>query len=350
MNRAVPLMVTWMLASVATLGMNDGVASADSAVPPADAVASATKSIAPTTDPVLLPVPASTDSWAIGGGGVRLRVHEYGHSGDPTVMLVHGYMSTARAWDQVVARLATDYHVVTYDTRGNGESDHPPGQQDYALPVLAGDIAAVIDATAAGQQVHLVGWDWGAAEGWEAAATTEIATKLLDFTAVSGLNLDLWGRWIRRTVNDPADVPAVLDQAARSAYIALWDVPVVTDLLWDSGITGAMMDGFIQFEGAPPPHVPPVDGLASLNRYRANVFARLSAPTYNRLMVPDIHVIYGSRDPYIGAAVQTRAIEGTADHLAFTEIDSGHWSPITDPQQLTAAIVAGFGPEPGRNP
>ncbi|MEV4127743.1 hypothetical protein [Nocardia sp. NPDC049707] len=49
-------------------------------------------------------------------------------------------------------------------------------------------------------------------------------------------------------------------------------------------------------------------------------------------------------------AVAIRAVGGAAEHLALTEIDSGHWSPITDPQQLTAAIVAGLGTEPGWNP
>ncbi len=335
MNRAIALVASSMLASGAVLGTNAAVASAD-------AVAAA----------ALSSVPASTDSWVSGDRGVQLRVHEYGQAGDraPIVVLVHGYLSTARAWDQVVARLAPDYHVVTYDTRGNGESGHPTQQQDYALPVLAADISAVIDATAAGRQVHLVGWDWGAGEGWEAAATPEIAAKVIDFTAISGSSLDLWGRWLRRTLSDPAELPAVLDQAIRSSYMALWDVPVLTDVLWNTGVTGTVLDGFVQLEGGPPPHVPPADGLASLNRYRANVFSRLNAPTYSRLAVPDIHVIYGSRDPYVGVAVQTRAVEGAAEHLTFTEIDSGHWSPITDPRQLTAAIVAGFGTEPGRNP
>ncbi|MEV6136033.1 alpha/beta fold hydrolase [Nocardia sp. NPDC051990] len=335
MNRAITRVACWMLASGAVLGTNAAVASADA--------------VAATP---LLSAPASTDSWVSGDGGVQLRVHEYGPAGDqaPTVVLVHGYMSTARAWDQVVARLAPDYHVVTYDTRGNGESDHPAQQQDYALPVLAADISAVIDATAAGRQVHLVGWDWGAGEGWEAAATSEIAAKVIDFTAISGFNLDLSGQWLRRTLSDPADLPAVVDQAVRSSYIALWDVPVLTDVLWNTGVTGAVLDGFVRLEGGPPPHVPPADGRASLNRYRANIASRISAPTYSRLAVPDIHVIYGSRDPYVGAAVQTRAVEGAAEHLTFTEIDSGHWSPITDPQQLTAAIVAGFGTEPGRYP
>ncbi|WP_158675596.1 alpha/beta fold hydrolase [Nocardia stercoris] len=297
-------------------------------------------------DPVL---PASADSWVTGDGGVRLRVHEYGPAAGlaPTVVLVHGYLSTSRAWDRVVSRLVPDYHVVTYDTRGNGESDHPAAPQDYALPVLADDVAAVIDATAGGRRVHLVGWDWGAGEGWEASARPDIAPKILDFTAISGQNLDLWGQWLRRSASDPAEWPAVLDQAVRSCYIALWDVPGLTGVLWNTGVTGAVLDGFVQLTGDPPPRVPPADGLASLNRYRANVFARLSAPTYAKVAVTGVHVIYGSRDPYVGAAVQTRALAGAADQLTFTEIDSGHWSPVTDPEPLTAAIRAGFGADPG---
>lgn len=342
----------WIPATIATLTMSaaalwipTGTASAQPVPPPEPPPATVHDHASPAPMPTRLPMPASTDRWVIGDGGVRLRVHEYGRpaASAPTVVLVHGYMSTARAWDQIVARLVADYHVVTYDTRGNGDSDHPMRQQDYALPVLARDIAAVIDVTAPGRRVHLVGWDWGAAEGWEAAAHPATAAKILDFTAVSGLNLDLWGRWIRHSVGSPADVPDVIDQAARSSYMAAWDVPIVTDVLWNSGAMGAIMDGFVRFEGAPPPHVPARDGLASLNRYRANVFSRLTAPTYSRVAVSKVHVIYGSRDPYIGKPVQTRALDGAADRMTFTGIDSGHWSPVTDPELLTAALVAGFG-------
>ncbi len=294
----------------------------------------------------VLPMPASADRWVLGSGDVRLRVHEYGPRAEvaPTVVLVHGYMSTSRAWDQVVARLASNYHVVTYDTRGNGESDHPARQEDYALPVLAADIGAVIDATAGGRRVHLVGWDWGAGEGWEAAATPAVAAKLLDFTALSGQNLDLWGQWLARTVENPADLPAVVDQAVRSVYIPLWHVPVVTEAMWNAGIMGATLDAVIQWEGAPPPHVPPADGIASLNRYRANVFQRLTDPTYSHLVVRDVHVIVAVHDLYVGIPVMTRAIEGAADHLTFTEIDAGHWAPITAAQQVSDAIVSGFSP------
>lgn len=311
--------------------------------------------LADTTQPAgaaELPMPASTDSWVLSSGDVRLRVHEYGPPADSasTVVLVHGYLSTSRAWDQVVARLAPNYHVVTYDTRGNGESDHPARQENYALPVLAADIGAVIDATAGGRRVHLVGWDWGAGEGWEAAATPAVAAELLDFTALSGPNLDLWGRWLARTAQNPADLPAVLDQAARSVYIPLWNIPIVAEAMWNTGITGATLDAFIQWEGAPAPHVPPADGIAALNRYRANVFQRLADPTYSRLIVRDVHVIVAVHDLYVGIPVMTRAIEGAADHLTFTEIDSGHWAPITDAQQVADAIVGGFSPQPEGTP
>ena len=46
-------------------------------------------------------------------------------SADPTLLLSHGYSSTARMWDGQVAALKDRYQVIVWDMRGHGESDYP---------------------------------------------------------------------------------------------------------------------------------------------------------------------------------------------------------------------------------
>lgn len=97
--------------------------------------------------------------------GTRIAVYEHGrHVAEaPTVILAHGYPDSATLWDGVVKELAPRYHVVTYYTRGSGDSDHPEAADDYQLELLAEDFAAVRDAVATGKPVHLFGHDSGSA-------------------------------------------------------------------------------------------------------------------------------------------------------------------------------------------
>ena len=47
--------------------------------------------------------------------------------GGPPVVLVHGWLSSSRVWDQIVPRLSQRFTVYTLDLAGFGESDKPTG-------------------------------------------------------------------------------------------------------------------------------------------------------------------------------------------------------------------------------
>src|SRR5215471_2711860 len=55
--------------------------------------------------------------------GLRLRYLEWGDAAAPPILLLHGFSSTAQAWQQVGEALAARYHVVALDQRGHGASD-----------------------------------------------------------------------------------------------------------------------------------------------------------------------------------------------------------------------------------
>jgi esterase len=55
--------------------------------------------------------------------GLRLRAFEWGDRARPSILLLHGYGSTAEAWRDVGEALASRYHVVAFDQRGHGQSD-----------------------------------------------------------------------------------------------------------------------------------------------------------------------------------------------------------------------------------
>jgi pimeloyl-ACP methyl ester carboxylesterase len=83
-------------------------------------------------------------------GDVELAILEEGEGGRP-LLLVHGYGGAKEDFADYVTPLAeAGWHVVAPDHRGHGESDQPEGEDQYALAILAADMAALVDA---------LGWD-----------------------------------------------------------------------------------------------------------------------------------------------------------------------------------------------
>ena len=78
-------------------------------------------------------------------GGVRLAYDVNGPAGAPPLLLVNSIGATRDVlWRRQVPELAGRFRVITYDTRGHGESEVPPG--DYSLDDLGQDAVAVLDA------------------------------------------------------------------------------------------------------------------------------------------------------------------------------------------------------------
>ena len=70
--------------------------------------------------------------------GVKLFYEESG-SGDPPLLLVHGWTCNHTHWAAQVAHFAPRHRVVTVDLRGHGQSDAP--QQEYTMEGFADDLA-----------------------------------------------------------------------------------------------------------------------------------------------------------------------------------------------------------------
>ena len=76
--------------------------------------------------------------------GLRVQCYEWGAAGAPAVVLLHGGSAHARWWDLFAPTLAEAYHVVAFDLRGHGQSQHadPPA---YRIDDYVNDLAACVD-------------------------------------------------------------------------------------------------------------------------------------------------------------------------------------------------------------
>ncbi len=88
--------------------------------------------------------------------GIRTRYRIDGAG--PELVLVHGVGAQLESWDGVVERLRGRFRCVSYDLRGHGETDKPPGP--YSIDDFAADAAGLIDALGVAR-CHLAGFSLG---------------------------------------------------------------------------------------------------------------------------------------------------------------------------------------------
>jgi 3-oxoadipate enol-lactonase len=90
--------------------------------------------------------------------GCRLFWERDGRPGAPTLLLVRGLSRSSRYWGELRRKLAQSFHLLVTDNRGVGQSDAP--WPPYSTPLLADDLAAILDAAGVGR-AHVFGISLG---------------------------------------------------------------------------------------------------------------------------------------------------------------------------------------------
>lgn len=98
--------------------------------------------------------------FSIGPAGAEIAMLQWGESGKPPALLVHGTGFVADVWDEVARDLASTYTVYAHDRRGHGAS-HKPGT--YHFLDFADDVCRVIDALGL-RNVYGIGHSAGATD------------------------------------------------------------------------------------------------------------------------------------------------------------------------------------------
>jgi pimeloyl-ACP methyl ester carboxylesterase len=157
--------------------------------------------------------------------------------GDPVVLL-HGFPQDSAAWTAVAGDLhAAGLRTLAPDQRGYSPGARPPGRTAYRLRELTADVLALLDAAGLGS-AHVVGHDWGGIVGWALAARHPERVRTL--TSLS--------------VPHPAAMAKALvtsDQALRSWYVALFQLPVLPERLLLAG-DGAALRRLLLTSGLSP--------------------------------------------------------------------------------------------------
>lgn len=97
-----------------------------------------------------------------GGGGLSLKVKEWGNPTGTPILLIHGWSQAHMCWShQYLAEELQKFRLVAFDLRGHGSSEAPLGEQFYTDGRLwAEDVNAIITQLNMDKPV-LAGWSFG---------------------------------------------------------------------------------------------------------------------------------------------------------------------------------------------
>jgi pimeloyl-ACP methyl ester carboxylesterase len=144
--------------------------------------------------------------------GDRIHFLDWGGTGGPGVLLIHGLSNTAWSWTPVARRLRSARHVVAMDLRGHGLSDAPTIGYDPAG--FAADVVAVAEGSGLlsdpDGRVVLAGHGFGAiVAAWAAEVLDERCAGLVmvdggweSAEATSGMDIDEF----LRNLDEPPEV------------------------------------------------------------------------------------------------------------------------------------------------
>jgi non-heme chloroperoxidase len=94
--------------------------------------------------------------------GLAVSAQDWGNPNGPEILFIHGFSQSHLSWIKQVTNgdLAREFHMVTYDLRGHGNSDKPLEPERYKTgKYWADELQAVMDATGLKRPV-LAGWSY----------------------------------------------------------------------------------------------------------------------------------------------------------------------------------------------
>ncbi|OMC42763.1 SDR family oxidoreductase [Mycobacterium sp. IS-1264] len=277
--------------------------------------------------------------------GARIAVYEEGNPDGPPVVLVHGFPDSHVLWDGVVPHLAERFRVIRYDNRGVGLSSVPKPVSAYTMDRFADDFAAVTGELSPGSPVHVLAHDWGSVGVWEYLKRPGAGDRVASFTSVSGPSheqlVDYIFSGLRRPWR-PRRFARAISQTLRFSYMVFLSIPVLAPLFLRLTMSVPALRRNV-VDNIPDELIHHSENLArdaaqSVKTYPANYF-RSFAKRREAIHIVDVPVqlIVNTQDKY----VRPYSYDETArwvPRLWRRDIKAGHFSPMSHPQVMAAAV------------
>ena len=242
-----------------------------------------------------------------------VKIHYASLGSGPLIVMIHGFPDFWYTWRDQMAALSDSYQCVAIDQRGYNLSDRPKGVENYRLPLLVGDVAAVIKSLGRDKAI-IVGHDWGGMVAWNFALMhPEMTDKLII------LNLPHPRGLMRELAHNP-------EQQKNSQYARNFQQPDAASKVTAEALAGRIRD--------PEAHAKYLEAFqrsdieAMLNYYKANYprepYAEDTSPLV-KVQAP-VLMFHGLKD----TALLAGALNNTWDWLdkdltLVTVPNAGHW-------------------------
>ncbi len=247
---------------------------------------------------------------------VEVAYTEDGARDAPVVVLSNSLGATRGMWDPQVPALAERYRVVTYDTRGHGDSPAPAGP--YALDDLVDDVVALLDRLGV-RRAHVAGLSLGGMTALRLAAREPSRVGRLAVLC-SSAKADPQGFRDRaaaaRSGGTATFAPTVVSRWLTPAYAA--SHPALVARL-EAMIAGADDEGYAAC----------CEVVADLD-LRADL-ARITAPTL---------VVSGAEDPALPPEHQRLIASGIAGSEFLSVSPGAHLANLERTLEVTGALLA----------
>jgi 3-oxoadipate enol-lactonase len=236
----------------------------------------------------------------------------------PVLVLSNSLGATRAMWDAQVPALAERFRVITYDTRGHGESPVPPGP--YSLDDLVDDLVALLDEVGA-ERAHLGGLSLGGMTGMRLAAREPGRLDRLALLCTSAfIGPGIYGDRVRlvRADGTGSIAPAVVER---------WFTPEFREREPQTvGRMEAMIAGI------------PDEGYAGCCEAIDAMDLRADLP---RITAPTL-VISGWQDPATPPEHQQAIVDAIPGAELLTVSPAAHLANIEQPLQVTGALLGHF--------
>ncbi|SPM42165.1 short chain dehydrogenase [Mycobacterium numidiamassiliense] len=287
---------------------------------------------------------SETQHFVDSADGVRVAVYEEGNPEGPTVVLVHGWPDSHVLWDGVVPLLAERFRIIRYDNRGVGLSSAPKPVSAYTMARFADDFAAVIGERSPGQPVHVLAHDWGSVGIWEFLKRPGAGDRVATFTSVSGPSQDQLVEYIFSGLRQPwrpRRFARSISQALRLTYMVFFSIPVLPSLLLRAALASKAVRRNI-VDNIPVEQIHHADNLASdaarsVKTYPANYFRSFTKRQPPGIVDVPVQLVVNTHDKYVRPYGYDESARWVP-RLWRRDIKAGHFSPMSHPRVMAAAV------------
>ncbi len=261
--------------------------------------------------------------------GLRLHYLDFGNSGKPPLICIHGLSGNAHNFDGLAEHFAPDYHVISIDVRGRGDSQWGPSD-DYNQTNYANDLATLIDMLRF-PQVTLVGTSMGGmiAMLYAGGYPERVARMVLNDV---GPEVDRAG--IKRTTDYMSTAPAEFASLAevgayyRENYPAMRQMPEQELLEFVKWAVKPATNGGFRWKMDPAIRNAPRTGSAARSLDMWVPYARITAP---------ILVVRGADSDILARATAQRMCLVLPQQTTIVEVPGvGHAPSLLEPEALSA--------------